>query len=80
MPPRYPANPNQIKLNLDFDTIDRLRAVARERQQTDLTRCAYQLLQEALGMRAPAPIVPAAEPASDITFDWRKICAPPPRS
>lgn len=79
MKPRYAArkiaNPNRITLDLDYDTHDRLMAEA-EARKLERHRCAYELLQEALGLR-PAPVAPAAEPPSDLTFDWRRICAPP---
>ena len=73
---RYPAQPNTIKLNLDFDTLDRLRAHAKERQLGDLTRYAYELLQEALSLRV-APSAPSSVTSeTDLTFDWRAGCAP----
>jgi hypothetical protein len=79
MNPRYPANPNQIRLNLDFDTIDRLRAETKLRNHKDMSRCAYELLQEALGVRKLPEPVEVAEPEPKPTFDWNAIRADRPR-
>ena len=63
-PPRYPSNPNTIKLTFDFDTLDRLKAQARARKVT-ADRCAYELIQEALGVRVPPPIGEPTAPEPD---------------
>lgn len=67
----YAPPSNQIKLTLDFRTMDRLKALAKTRNM-DATRCAYELLQEVLGMIEPPPITapsPAdAIPPKDIKF------------
>lgn len=74
---RAPANPNTIKLTFDFDTLDRLKAEA-SRRSVDTTRCAYELIQEALRLRPAAPLAvdPAPEPDSHLTFDWRATLKP----
>lgn len=58
---KYTTPPNVIKLTLDFHTLDRLKALAATRKQ-DVTRCAYELLQECLGIQAP-PQIEAPRPA-----------------
>lgn len=70
---RGSATPNVIKLTFDFDTLDRLKAEAAVRK-VDTTRCAYELIQEALGARAA---VAAADPADAAApaFDWNSVPA-----
>lgn len=62
---RASAPSNTVKLTLDYDTLDRLKALASERR-VDATRCAYELLQEALGMRAARPQAPTATPLDEL--------------
>lgn len=76
---RGSATPNVIKLTFDFDTLDRLRACAAARK-VDTTRCAYELIQEALGVRqAPPAAAPATPELDSPTFDWNRVPAFKPR-
>ena len=51
MPPptRYPSNPNKVTLNLDFPTMDALKALAAQRKETS-DRTAFAILQHVLGV------------------------------
>lgn len=73
---RPTAPTNTIKLTLDFRTLDQLRAVAGARKQ-DVTRCAYELLQDALAKADTATAAPIAlEPDShtpDLDRAFREI-------
>ena len=72
---RGSAPTNTIKLTLDFDTLDRLKAHAAARK-VDTTRCAYELIQEALGLReAPPATEPAAIELDAPAFDWNRVAA-----
>ena len=70
---RASAPTNTIKLTFDFDTLDVLKAEAAARRSPSLDRCAYELVQEGLGMRAPPAInVPAVEPEDDVAATVRR--------
>lgn len=73
---RGSAPTNTIKLTFDYDTLDQLRSKAAERK-IDITRCAYELVQEALGGRqAPAnrsPITALPEPEDRVSAMLARI-------
>ena len=61
---RQPSAPNTIKLNLDFPTLDALKALAATRKET-VERTAYAILQQALGLARDQAGAKPAEPGPD---------------